>query len=182
MSLDCKLSYNETDNDLYDADCEEHEFEVLENEMDFEEEERIAEDMNFIRNITEDELHLRNFNENHFNITENSSYAIVTTGRGQTVVRKSSSVWLFSKTTNNLSSDRLVRVKDMQIKKRDNIKTLQRNVDVMDDVSVGDWAVFKDSNVFLIGLVLNFKYVTVEMKQYSREFAHVRYSKDDGNE
>lgn len=89
---------------------------VEENELDDEfllNKDELNADLHLLSNAT-GELRLKNYNStNNSHIPESSPFAAVRCISGKDiVVRKSSIVWLLSKTKSNLSSDRLVRVQE----------------------------------------------------------------------
>lgn len=121
-------------------------------------------------------------------IDENSRFAIVTCLSGnEKIVRKSSIVWLLTNTKNKLSSDRLLRVQENEIKRKRAHVIEDDELMVLDEINVNEWCIFKseiNNCILILGLVLNFKYLsgnTNRQKQYSREYAPIKYTGAEQN-
>lgn len=91
-------------------------------------------------------------------------------------VRKSTIVWQLNKTTNKLSSDRMVRVKESEL------MTQKKNLVLCngksDRIFVRDWCLFKrvDNDKSLVGYLLNFVYPdekTWRKAEYSGKYANI---------
>lgn len=140
------------------------------------------EDLHVLSDIT-GELKLKEYCNNQV-IDETSRFAIVTCSSGkEKIVRKSSIVWLLTNTKNKLSSDRLLRVQQNELKRKRLYAVEDDDVIILDEINVNEWCIFRSgvNNHLILGLVLNFKYMsgkTNKQKQYSREYAPVKYNGD----
>lgn len=96
-------------------------------------------------------------------------------------MRKSTFVWHLTDGTKRISSDRLIRVQNTsseyvsESNKHDST-SITNKINVMQNVSVGDWCFFKhdtDNTKICVGLVLSFKFLkgkTAKEKRYKPDF------------
>lgn len=133
------------------------------------------------------ELELKDYTSCTIKLSETCPFTVVTDSTGkETVVRKSSICWLLNEFTGKLSSDRLLRVRQLEYEsfKSNDVKLSANFLDKCDEINIDDWTIFNriDSHKCLVGLVLGFGYLsgtTGKTKEYSSTFAKIRGNQRD---
>jgi len=147
--------------------------------------EDILKDVSTLSCVSDGYLNMKDYGETTLVLNETSPFTIVTDAHGkEIVVRKSSICWLLNKNCSRLSSDRLQRVieKEYFPKSKSTLRSnlLTPSCKTCDDVTVGEWCLFRqtEKNVILLGLILSFSYLqdkSRKCREFSKEYATVNY-------
>lgn len=116
----------------------------------------------------------------------------VDTGDGtKKTIKKSTFLWLLNESTGHLSKDRVQRVQDASksINCRRRLQFSKEmpttsSVKYECEIKIGDWTIFTDNRISILGHVIFFKYITgknPKQKQYSWDFAPVSVDEDKEN-
>lgn len=174
-----------------DDDPENSEEQVLDSELPNQEDNSLNSDESaeFLKDLTvflgvRGNLELKNYDKYKSHIGPQSKFIMVHDELGKEfVVRKSSLCWFFSGNSTNLSSDRLLRVRDSELEKY-NKKSSSKNNSLLfykkkcSEIYAGEWCIFErvDCKKHYIGNVLHFGYMTGATKrslEYSSNYASV---------
>ncbi|XP_046409390.1 uncharacterized protein [Neodiprion pinetum] len=128
-------------------------------------------------------LELKNYSTQTVQLNETSPFAVVRdSSQAEYVVRKSSICWLLNKTKHRLSSDRLQRVREIELPhlSKKESATRSNTVEENPEISIGTWMLFREDTEaetkYRVGLVLGFVYLTGKtdpQREYSRLSADV---------
>lgn len=145
----------------------------------------LVEDVSTLSCVSDGYLNMKNYGETTLALSKTSPFTIVADAHGkEIVVRKSSICWFLNKNCGRLSSDRLQRVmeKEYSSKPQSTLKSnlLTPSCKTCDDVTVGEWCLFRqtENNVILLGLILSFSYLegkTGKSREFSKECAIINY-------